>query len=602
MTLNITLLTRQTIYQSADFRLTDPATNQLITDSSTKVVDLLGYPDWHGFVTYTGVGRWPRNGRDTSQWIVDWLQGTHDAQLDDVIDVLSAEGTKWLTAIRRATRRRSKHTFIVAAFVQSEAQLIVISNFEDCAGRNDSIPSDVLSVSRKRFRGRPDVTVTGWKPAVSRQQRRVLQRLAEQYSEDSARLRYAMSHLNETAARSPLASGTISPECTVLSIRADGHGFQDVSDGSNIEPRSIVNGAALPDLKQLVSSLGGGGGFKGASFASSTPRQPDLKPCRPRTVSPPGSAGYELSELRDEEFETSTARAINATGVVLGAGTKVGDRGTYYPWQWIPDAGMTKLPFVCASGSVAMGLNDGGEVAFSAAMDDGSGHACRWDRSQAIDLGTFGGRDSGVRQINNQGIIVGWVCIHPEERGQINFRPAAWSQRNDMEVLSDLPADWGEAVDVNNSGLVLVLGYIGNQAHSFVWKPGGSCTRVGGDRGAGVYPIGINDAGTVLGFGYDFKARHVALIWHEGDQWRPLTTDPGWSVAAINANGDVVGTFVEEGFARPWLRRSSGQVVTLPYFAYHYCQPAAFNSRGDIVGQAATDHGTHALLWRRAVP
>lgn len=171
-----------------------------------------------------------------------------------------------------------------------------------------------------------------------------------------------------------------------------------------------------------------------------------------------------------------------------------------------------------------------------------------------------------------------------------------------MEVLSDLPADWGEAVDVNNSGLVLVLGYIGNQAHSFVWKPGGSCTRVGGDRGAGVYPIGINDAGTVLGFGYDFKARHVALIWHEGDQWRPLTTDPGWSVAAINANGDVVGTFVEEGFARPWLRRSSGQVVTLPYFAYHYCQPAAFNSRGDIVGQAATDHGTHALLWRRAVP
>jgi hypothetical protein len=94
MTLNITLLTRRSIYQSADFRLTDPDTNQLITDSSTKVVDLLGYPDWHGFVTYTGVGRWPRNGRDTSQWIVDWLQGIHDAQLDDIVGVLAAEGTK----------------------------------------------------------------------------------------------------------------------------------------------------------------------------------------------------------------------------------------------------------------------------------------------------------------------------------------------------------------------------------------------------------------------------------------------------------------------------------------------------------------------------
>jgi uncharacterized membrane protein len=599
MTLNITLLTRRAIYQSADFRLTDPDTNQLITDSSTKVVDLLGYPDWHGFVTYTGVGRWPRNGRDTSQWVMDWLQGTHDARLNDIIDVLVTEGTRWLATIRQATRRRSKHSFIIAAFVEAEAQLIVISNFEDCAGRNDA-PSDVLSVSRRRFRGRPDVTVTGWKPAVSRQQRRVLQRLAEQYPDDSARVRYAMSHLNETAAKSPLASGTISPECTVVSIRADGHGFQDVSEGSNIEPRSIVNGVLLPDLKQLVASLGVGGGFKSASFASSTPRQSDLAPCRPRTVNPPGPAEYELAELRDEEFETSTARAINDTTIVLGAGTKVSDRGTYYLWQWTPDFGMNELPFICASGSVAMGINDSCQVAFSAAMDDGSGHACRLDGTQAIDLGTFGGRDSGVRQINNQGVIAGWVCIHPEERGQVNFRPAAWSQRNDLEVLTDLPADWGEAVGVNNSGHVLVLGYIRNQAQSFLWKPGDSCTRVGGDRGAGVYPIGINDAGTVLGFGYDSKARHVALLWRNNRQWEPLGTNPGWSVAAINANGDVVGTFVEEGFARPWLRSSSGQIVRLPYFAYHYCQPTAFNSRGDIVGQAATDHGTHALLWRRA--
>ena len=124
MTLNITLLTRRVIYQSADLRLTDPDTNQLITDRSTKVVDLLGYPDWHGFVTYTGVGRWLRNGRDTSQWVVDWLQGTHDARLNDIIDVLVTEGTKWLAAIRQATRRRSKHSFIIAAFVEAEAQLI----------------------------------------------------------------------------------------------------------------------------------------------------------------------------------------------------------------------------------------------------------------------------------------------------------------------------------------------------------------------------------------------------------------------------------------------------------------------------------------------
>jgi len=158
----------------------------------------------------------------------------------------------------------------------------------------------------------------------------------------------------------------------VLSIRADGHGFQDVSEASNIEPRFIMNGMVLPDLKQLVSSLGGGS-FKGASFASSTPRQPDLKPCHPRIVNPSSSDGYELVELSDPEFETSTARAINEKGLILGAGTKEGNRGTYYVWLWMPGTGMTKLPLVCASGSVAMGLNDSGQVAFSAAMSDGSG-------------------------------------------------------------------------------------------------------------------------------------------------------------------------------------------------------------------------------------
>jgi hypothetical protein len=596
VTLNITLLAIGVIYQSADFRLTDASTNKLISDSSTKVVTLQ-YPNWHGFVTYTGVGRWHR--RDTSQWIVDWLQGNSDAKLEDAIDALSVNGTKWLDDIRRATRTRHKHTFIVASFVESVAQLTVVSNFEDCAGRSDSNPAAGLSASGRRFLGRPVVTLTGGgKAAVSRQQRRQLERLAQQHPEDPARLRNALSRLNATAAKSPLARGAISPECSVLSMRADGQGFHEVSDTSKIEPRTIMYGMPAPDLKQLGLPLGR---FVGGSFARSAARQPELQPCRPRIVKPSRSARYELVELSDPEYETSTARAINEHGAILGAGTKEGNRGEYWVWSWEPAAGMTKLPLVCSGGIIGVGLNDVGQAALSVAMADGSGHACRWDGTSAVDLGTFGGRDSAARQINDQGVIAGWVCIHPEERGQMNFRPAAWSPHNALEVLTDLPADWGEAVDVNSGGLVLVLAYsggLGGQPQALLWRPGGSCVRVGGDRGIGVFPIGINDAGKVLGSANDASGRSIALIAHADGQWGRLGTAPGWHVTAMNSTGDIAGTVLKDGFSRPWLRRSSGEIVLLPYFAYHHCRPFALNARGDIVGQAATDHGTHALLWR----
>src|SRR6266516_255751 len=294
MTLNITLLTARTIYQSADFRLTDPNTGEVITDNSTKVVSLQ-YPDWYGFVTYTGVGRW--QARDTSLWIVDWLQGSHDAQLDDIARLLVSNGTKWLEGIKRATGKWYKHTFPLVAFTESGPILKVISNFEDTQGQNDPAPAKQLSVSTRNSRGRISATVTGWKPAVSRQQRRALERLAEQHPEDSGRLRHALSSLNETAARSLFAQELISSECTVLSLGADGQGFQDVSEASNIEPRSIMNGIPSPDIKSLIGQLGGSGKtwkFRSGSFGSSTPRQPDLAPCRPRLVSPSASAGYEL--------------------------------------------------------------------------------------------------------------------------------------------------------------------------------------------------------------------------------------------------------------------------------------------------------------------
>jgi hypothetical protein len=104
MTLNITLLTERAIYQSADFRLTNADTGKIITDASTKLVTLQ-YFEWDGFATYTGVGRW--RGRDTSEWLVDWLRGLEDASPQDIAQRLF-KAERWNYDLRNPQPHRTQ--------------------------------------------------------------------------------------------------------------------------------------------------------------------------------------------------------------------------------------------------------------------------------------------------------------------------------------------------------------------------------------------------------------------------------------------------------------------------------------------------------------
>ena len=98
MTLNITLLTPIAIYQSADFRLTDPSDASFIRDESAKTV-VLRYMSWSGFVTYTGIGSW--NGVSLSEMVVDWLTGIHAPSMADVVAIIEREGTGLIKELER---------------------------------------------------------------------------------------------------------------------------------------------------------------------------------------------------------------------------------------------------------------------------------------------------------------------------------------------------------------------------------------------------------------------------------------------------------------------------------------------------------------------
>jgi hypothetical protein len=592
MTLNITLLTERAIYQSADFKLTDANTGETITETSTKLVTLQ-YFEWDGFVTYTGVGSW--RGRDIADWLVEWLTGLQEASPQDIARRIKERATSLLNEIARRTRVRRGHTFALAAFWHDRPHIWVISNFENCAGRISPRPSSEFSIDMKRLTANPIAVVTGQKDAVRREARRRLVNLARRYPDDSGRIRRRLIEINEYAAESPLSGGTVSSGCSVCSFRADGTGFQDMSGAGSVHPIVLSSGTAImPGIRELTQMLGfSSGQFKGMTFSSSKPAVP-YAPCQPHAVTLDNSAGYRLSELTPPEFETATAIDVNDNGIVVGVGTRADQRGDQLATIWGTDSSATLLGFVGDVGA----LNDESQVAGAAKMDDGSKHAVRWSGTDGTDLGCYLGKVSGGTAISSSGLVAGWVSIKSDGRGQLNFRPAAWFPGRDVIVLDDFGCDWGQAVDVNDGGAVLLVGYVGSAVKALLWRPmAGDYKVVGGEATQGVYPVGLTNTGVILGFGRDRNGEFVACLASAADAWEPLGTPPGWHPTAINDEGDVVGYVPVDGYQRPWLRRSSGEVVWLTYFDYHHCRPSAINRNGVVVGGARADHCGHALMW-----
>jgi hypothetical protein len=607
MTLNLTLLTAEAIYQCADFRLTDGDSRLPLDNPSMKLVTV-HYSEWEGFVTYTGVGRW--RGRDTSEWIVDWLTGMQEASPDEVIERIREEGTDFLRTIERAPGgRRYSHTFVLAAFVDGEPLVATISNFEKCSGLSDDVPAAELAVDTRVLGRRPTLLVTGQKAAVPRASKRRLERVAERPDISPARLRNELTSINAEAANSAAAGGTVSAGCSVASFRRDGTGFQDLTEGGFAQPRSLMYGTPIPDIAALVG--GNPGQVVGMSFSRSGPtteRQP-YAPCVPRMVTPADAAGYQLFELTHPELGSARALDINGDGKVAGAGTRRGQPGADLVCVWDADHSAELIGFIGAVGPRC--LNERGQICATADMSDQSVHAIRWTPGQLPeDLGTIHGMDSeefadsGALAINNVGVVVGWVSVSTDrqDRGQGNNRPAAWIPGQAGIFLTDLPFAWGQGVDVNDDGIVLVLAYtegVMGRAKALLWDPiAGTYSGVGGDQPDGVFPMGLTSDRVVLGNGANQSGDHVACISKAGESWTGLGTPPGWYATAINDDHEVAGSLKVEGFDRPWIRRADGTVLWLPYLEHHYCRPNSMRG-GLLAGTAQTDHGTHALLWRR---
>lgn len=199
-------------------------------------------------------------------------------------------------------------------------------------------------------------------------------------------------------------------------------------------------------------------------------------------------------------------------------------------------------------------------------------------------LGSLGGPASTGYQINDAGTVVGWAeTVTGSQQAFVS------QSGGSIQTLQSPGASDSYAFGINGANVIVGVSYINGQAHGTIWS-GSSVT----DLGAGVFAMGVNASGTIVGSnGHAFKLVNGA--------YQDLGTLPGgeWSAAyGVNDSGIVVGYGdLASGLFRAMVWNPDGSVTQLGTLGGANSYATAVNDGGEVVGNAGTPSGyEHAFL------
>ncbi|MDO8632137.1 MAG: hypothetical protein Q7R41_16760 [Phycisphaerales bacterium] len=145
--------------------------------------------------------------------------------------------------------------------------------------------------------------------------------------------------------------------------------------------------------------------------------------------------------------------------------------------------------------SVALGVNDQGQVVGSADTAQGLRHAYLWENGVMIDLGTLGypQAQSEAWDVNNQGVVVGIVGGGDPNKSFI-WENGVQTELGDPQILKS-------AHGINDAKQVVGIYVVpagGGDKHAFLWE-NGTMTDLGTLGGTRSIAWAINEPGQVVG-------------------------------------------------------------------------------------------------------
>lgn len=264
---------------------------------------------------------------------------------------------------------------------------------------------------------------------------------------------------------------------------------------------------------------------------------------------------------------------------------------------------ITRIPVASGANSVALGLNDKGEVVgYSFQGDDYHAFLFSYADKSMTEIGSLGGKLNAACAINSAGQVTGY-----SQDANGNLLAFLFSRNAPIASLGTLEGgSTSEAFGINNSGAVVGDSQSGGQNHRPVLFSNHSVQDLGlggsNEPDALETAYAINDAGQIVGRHYAGNNAFHAFLFANGN-----TTDFGTlggangEALAINKKGQVVGdSEIADGSAHAFVMSRSRlkDLGTLPgYDNASYAR--GINNSGDIVGESDSADQKRAFLYTR---
>lgn len=255
----------------------------------------------------------------------------------------------------------------------------------------------------------------------------------------------------------------------------------------------------------------------------------------------PEYTGIDLGTLGGVNSQglASIALDINDSGQIAGASV-LNDNTTVHAFLYSGGT-LHDLGTLGGSASIALGINNLGDVVGRASTASGDTHAFLYSGGIMHDLGTLGGLESDANAINDSGEIVGSSRFSTTITGNHAFLYS----NGTMHDLATLGGRSSTALGINNAGQIVGFSDTATTGvtHAFLYS-GGSMQDLGTLGGTKSIAFSLNSAGQIVGGSQISGSGSYHAFVDSGGIMHDLGTLNGDSAVAtsINGSGEIVGT------------------------------------------------------------